>query len=332
MTSRSGRVVVLRRTVQGQVSADDFAVEERAVDEVAPGEVLVRSLFLSLDPVMRMRMLDGDPSAVGEVVGGRIVGVVEESDDPRFAEGALVLGWGGWRELSTASADFLQPIDPAIGAPELWLGLLGRPGITAWLGMTQVAEVASDDTVVVSSAAGAVGSVAAQVARARGARVIGIGGGPEKCGWLTGSLRLAGAVDHSAPDFAEQLTAASPDGVSVVFENVGARILDASLERLRPGGRVALCGLLERYQGGDPYAYRNFHLLLERGIRLTGFRIDDYTALHASAVRELGELVARGELVSEATVSNGIESAPEAFVRMLSGIGRGKHLIRVGSD
>jgi len=325
--------VALCRIPQGPVSVDDFELVTRPIPSLSDGDVLTRTRWFSIDPVMRKRMLDqsigGREDGLGQPLGARTVDEVVESRHPSFRPGDLTLGWGGWCDLALQSGENLVRIEDLAGRTSYWLSALGRPGITAWLGVARVAQVAEEDVLIVSSAAGAVGSVAAQFARARGATVIGIAGGVEKTAWLTGEARLAAAVDYKAADFGEQLASALPQGATAVFECVGGRVLDESLGHLRPHGRVALCGLIDRYQGREPWAYRNFNLLLERGIRLTGFRIDDHQALHSAAVEALRPLVDSGEIVVRETVGHGLEAAPQAFVDMLAGRGAGKHLVCV---
>src|SRR5690606_4968174 len=196
-----------------------------------------------------------DTSPVGTPITSRTLDRVVESQHPSFHPGDLALGWGGWQEYAIQSSTALTSIDHdhVTDEPWLWLGPLGRPGITAWLGIEHILHVGPDDTVIVTSAAGAVGSVAAQLAKVRGARVIGIAGGPEKCAWLIDEVGLDDAVDYKASDFEEALAKAAPEGASALFECVGGPVMDAALNRLRAHARIALCGLLSRYDRGDGY-------------------------------------------------------------------------------
>jgi len=342
MTGRRTRRVLLDRVPDGELTVGHFRLVEDAVADPAPGEVLTRTLYLSVDPVMRKLManrtrepngLNGVNSlGAGDQMRGRTVGLVEVSNDPRFAPGDLVLGWGGWQDLAVEKGDALVAIAPVAGHPlSVHLGPLGRPGITAWLGIVHTARVTESDTVLVSSAAGAVGSVAGQLAKSRGARVIGIAGGLEKCRWLVSDGGFDMAVDYKSSGFLDRLDEATPDGVSVVFESVGGAILDAALGRMRAEGRIALCGLLDAYQAGsgEAYAYRNFGLLLDRGLSLTGFRIDALTEHHPEALAELRRLLEAGALAATETVTDGLENAPAALVGLLAGRGSGKHLVAV---
>lgn len=325
--------VLLRSLPDGPISVDHFDVIEGSRPACVPGGVVTRTLYLSIDPVMRKRMraaYEGKaPSPVGQVMTGRTVGVIEESCDPRYAPGDVVVGWGGWQQYALEDPERLTLIDNSSVHPSVYLSVLGRPGITAWLGMVHTAKVDAGDTVIVSSAAGAVGSVAAQLAKARGARVVGIAGGAEKCAWLTRDCGLDASVDYKAEDFVAQLEAATPDGATVVFESVGGLVFDESLARMRSEGRIALCGLLDGYQATAPYAYRNFSLLLERGLTLTGFRIDELTEHHPAALDELSRWLGEGRIISQESLTQGLQDAPRGFVDMLAGRGFGKHLIQV---
>lgn len=334
--SRHNRAVVLTALPDAELVADLFSVVSREVPEPSDGEVLTQTRYLSLDPVMRLRMLNekksGRSRSVGAVVAGRTIDVVVRSRDDRFAVGDVVLGWSGWQEYAAQPAQSLERLDDPTRSPWVWLGALGRPGITAWLGIAHVLDVAADDTVVVSSAAGAVGSVAAQLARHRGARVVGIAGGPQKCAWLTEHAHLDAAVNHRAADFESQLAAALPNGATALFENVGGAVMDASLAQLRPHARIALCGLISQYQAEAPYAYRNFPQLLENGVSLRAFRIDDHVDLHPLAVAELRAAWQAGRLATHETVNEGLDRAPHALIDLLAGDGFGKHYVRVTDD
>lgn len=332
-TESTNTQVLLRELPDGPISVDHFSVIEGSRPACAPGGVVTRTLYLSIDPVMRKRMrsaLEGKgPSPVGQVMTGRTVGVVEESDDPRYAPGDVVVGWGGWQRYALEDPEHLTLIDDPDVHPSAYLSVLGRPGITAWLGIVHTATVGTGDTVIVSSAAGAVGSVAAQLAKARGARVVGIAGGAEKCAWLTENCGLDASVDYKSEEFVAQLEAATPDGATVVFESVGGRVFDESLARMSSEGRIALCGLLDGYQSSRPHAYRNFSLLLERGLTLTGFRIDALTEHHPAALDELSRWLDEGRILAQESVTQGLKDAPQGFVDMLAGRGFGKHLIQV---
>lgn len=326
--------VGIREFPRDTVTPEHFSVKEVELAPLAPGEVLVRPQFLSLDPYMRMRLADARVGRFamkpGDTMMGRTVGSVVESRDPAFKTGDVVLGWGGWRSLAVATAETLQKVEPVEGAPlSAYLGVLGRPGITAWLGVVSIAGLRAGETFLVSSAAGAVGSIAAQMARHLGAQVVGIAGGPAKCEAVTTQLGAHACIDYKLPDFEQRLQEATPEGVDVLFENVGAAVLDASLERMKHRGRVAVCGLIAQYHSGDPYAFRNFSRILSSDLRVTGFRIDSNSHLHAQAMDDLHSWYRAGVFRSWERVTQGLENAPEAFVSMLAGKGQGKTLIQL---
>lgn len=333
-TMQTNLQVRLRSLPHDAVREDHFEVREGAVPHPAAGEVLVRTHFLSLDPYMRKRLADAVAGRVvlnpGALMMGRTVGEVIESRDPNFRTGDRVLGWGGWQQFSAEPAARLEKIAAAGDLPlSVHLGALGRPGITAWLGVAHVAKVQAGDRMVVSSAAGAVGSLAGQMARHLGAEVTGIAGGPAKCEAVVRELGFRAGVDYKSPQFEQALRDATPQGVDVCFENVGAAILDATLDRMNEEGRVAVCGLMGQYHSGAPYAYRNFARILDRGLQVTGFRIDAHTALHDRARADLRCWLEAGVFRRWETVSQGLESAPAAFVAMLEGHGQGKTLVQL---
>ncbi|QHE84584.1 NADP-dependent oxidoreductase [Hydrogenophaga sp. BPS33] len=326
--------VRIRHLPRDTVEAGHFELHEALVPLPAAGQVLVQQHFLSLDPYMRKRLADAcagrDPLAPGDVMMGRTVGRVVESRDPAFRAGDTVLGWGGWQRYAAEPAQSLQKVEPVEGGSlSVHLGALGRPGITAWLGVVSVAQLRAGECLVVSSAAGAVGSLAVQMARHIGARVVGIAGGRAKCDAVVGQLGAQACVDYKAPDFAQQLAHATPDGVDVVFENVGAGVLDATLNRMNENGRVAVCGLMGHYHSGDPYGFQNFARVLDRALKVTGFRIDANAPLHAQALGDLRAWFGAGVLRSWETVAQGLEQAPDAFVSMLQGRGQGKTLVQI---
>jgi NADPH-dependent curcumin reductase CurA len=325
--------VRIRSLPTGAVDEGHFELRTAALPVPAAGEVLVRTAYLSLDPYMRKRLADAVAGRValgaGDLMMGRTVGHVVESRDARFCAGDAVLGWAGWQQYAAEPADQLEKLPQGDLLLSAHLGVLGRPGITAWLGVVHVANVQPGERVLVSSAAGAVGSLAGQIARQLGADVVGIAGGAAKCEAVASELRLRACIDYKDADFEPRLREATPDGVDACFENVGAAMLDAALGRMNAGGRIALCGLLGQYHSGAPYAYRNFTRLLDRALHLTGFRIDDHAALFAPARAQLAEWLHAGAFRQWETVADGLERAPAAFAAMLQGRGRGKTLVKV---
>jgi len=326
--------VCIRSLPTAGVEEAHFEVRDAALPALTSGEVLVRNHYLSLDPYMRKRLSDAVEGRVrldaGDLMMGRTVGEVVESRDAAFRPGEQVLGWGGWQLYSAEPATRLEKVATAGGLPlSVHLGVLGRPGITAWLGVLNVAQLKANECIVVSSAAGAVGSLAGQMARHIGARVVGIAGGPAKCDAVVKELGFHACVDYKSAAFEQALCEATPLGVEVGFENVGAAVLDATLSRMNEEGRIAVCGLLGHYHSGPPYALRNFARVLDRGLHVTGFRIDANTHLHERARTDLRAWLEAGVFQRWETVSQGLASAPAAFVAMLAGRGRGKTLVQL---
>lgn len=325
---------VLASRPREKAAESDFRLVESPVPSPKDGELLVRVHYLSLDPYMRGRMSEAKSyaasQALGEVMIGGTVGEVVESRNPRWAAGDLVVGMGGWQEYHLSDGTGLARAPR--GLPEsLALGAVGMPGVTAWYGLRRIGRPRAGETVVVSAAAGAVGSVAGQLAKLEGCRVVGIAGGPAKCAHVTGDLGFDACVDHRAPDFRGLFKAATPGGVDVVFENVGGAVLDAALARMNPFGRVALCGLVAGYEGQE-IPIRSVASLLVNRVLLQGFIVSDHMELWPEALKELAGLVREGKLRYRETVSEGLESAPRAFLGLLRGENLGKQLVRVARE
>jgi NADPH-dependent curcumin reductase len=323
---------LLARRPTGWVEESCFRLVETEAPTPGEGQVLVQIHYLSLDPYMRGRMGEGRSYApnqpLGEVMLGGTVGAVVESRSPRFLPGDLVLGRGGWQQLHLADAADLTKLE-APGLPEsVYLGPVGMPGVTAWYGLHQLGKPRAGETVVVSAAAGAVGSVVGQLAKLAGCRAVGIAGGPAKCQHVAEELGLDACVDYKAGSFLDDLAAATPHGIDVVFENVGGAVLEATLDRMNPFGRVAVCGLIASYNGQEA-PIRNLRRVLDDRLSLQGFIVSDHMELWPRALGELGELVAQGKLRYRETVAQGIESAPRAFLGLLRGENLGKQLVKV---
>ena len=335
------REVRLARRPAGSLLAEDLVVVETAVPDPGPGEVLVRNLCLSVDAAVRMR-LDATvplgylpPFQVGEALEGLAVGRVVASRAEGFAEGDLVQHASGFREYALVAAGVaalggagaLTLLDGKLGPPDVHLGLLGGTGLTAWAGL-EVAALAGDDVVWVSSAAGATGSVAAQLARSRGHQVIGSTGGPEKVAYLRGEVGIDAFDYHHG--VSESLQALAPQGIDVYFDNVGGEHLEAALSALRPFGRVALCGAVSGYDGGtDAAGPRNLFLATAKNLTLRGFRAGAFVHRAQEARSELAGLWRRGELALRQTDHRGIENAPRALVDLLSGRNIGKTMVHL---
>ncbi len=329
------RRIVLARRPSGSVTPEDFRLEEVPVGELADGELLVRNLYLSLDPYMRGRMDDArsyaKPVEVGQVMEGGTVGEVVASRNPRFKAGDRVQGPLGWQLLAKTDGRGVNPI-PAGKAPlSAYLGVIGMPGVTAWYGLNRILEPKAGQTLCVSAASGAVGSVVGQLAKAAGCRVVGIAGGPQKCALVVEEFGFDACIDHKAGDLDKAVAAATPDGVDLVFENVGGAVLDALLARMNTFGRIAVCGLIAGYNGQD-IAMRRVRSILVNRLRVQGFIIRDHLDIWPQALAELAERVGNGSLKYRETIAEGLERAPEAFIGLLKGGNVGKQLVRLAAE
>jgi len=328
--AETNRRIVLARRPKGAASADDFRLEEASVPPIADGQVLVRNRFLSLDPYMRGRMDDtrsyAAPQALGEVMVGGTAGEVVESRNARFAVGDAVVGMLGWQLYGVSDGSGLTKVDTSRIALSAYLGAVGMPGVTAWYGLNRIIGPKAGETIVVSAASGAVGSVVGQLAKAAGCRVVGIAGGPQKCAIVTDEYGLDACIDYKAGRLYEDLRAATPDGVDGLFENVGGEPLDATLRRMNAFGRVAVCGLISGYSG-QPMPVTQFGSILVNRLRVEGFIVSEHLDAWPTALAELAQRVADGSLRYRETIARGLESAPEAFVGLLAGRNVGKQLV-----
>lgn len=328
----SNRRVIFVRRPERELRADDFRIEDAPMPVAQAGQVLLRTVYLSMDPYMLLQMQGSGRyggQATGSPMHGRAVSRVVKSGSDRVAVGDHVLSYVDWAEHNVADPDTLIPLDATRVPLPAYLGAVGHSGITAWAGICDVARAQAGETVVVSAASGAVGSVAGQIARIRGCRVVGIAGGAQKARHVVEDLRFHACVDHRDPAWPDRLREAAPDGVDVYFENVGGAVLDAVLVQLNRHARIALCGLVAHYTGREPLALRHFRSLLEKAIRLEGFSVADYIHRRESIVDDLANWVAQGQLVHRETIVTGIDQAPAAMVRMLQGDKFGKQLVQV---
>lgn len=324
--------IVLASRPQGQVVPENFRLETVPVPALKDGEVLVRNHYLSLDPYMRGRMEDAKsyaaPQAIGDVMIGGTAGEVVESKNPKFAAGDKVVGMLGWAELGVSDGMSLRTVDTTRIPLSAYLGAVGMPGMTAWYGLTQIMQPKEGETIVVSAASGAVGSVVGQLATQRGCRAVGIAGGAEKCAYVIDELGFDACVDYKAGNLGADLKAATPNGVDAVFENVGGKIFDASLARMNPFGRIALCGLIAGY-GGEPVPINNVRAFLSMRLTMRGFIVSEHMHLWPQGLKELGMLVATGKLKFRESVAQGLQSAPDAFIGLLKGRNFGKQLVKL---
>ncbi len=336
--SFTNRQLLLKTRPEGLVSADNFELREQATPELQEGQALVRVLYLSMDPTNRVWMSDVPqympPVAIGEVMRGIGLGRVVASRASHYAVGDLVQGLVGWQDYALLDENKTGywaklPPRPPVALPTL-LGACGFSGITAHYGLTEIASVQPGETLVVSAAAGSVGSIAGQIGKLRGARVVGIAGGAEKCRHLVDDLGFDAAVDYKAGDFRQQLAAATPDGVHVNFENVGGPVMRAVLARMVNGGRVALCGLIANYaSGGKPSD--DYSVIIVKRLTVRGFLAFDYKN-QQGAVQDLVGWVLSGKIKAGETVADGLENAPAVLNRLFDGSHTGKLVLRVSGE
>lgn len=335
------RIVLSARPV-GAPTAETFKLEEGVVPVPSPGQMLLRTLYLSLDPYMRGRMSDA-PSyaahvALGETMVGGTVSRVEASGHPDYQPGDLVLGYSGWQDYALSDGTGLTKLDPQMTHPSLTLGVLGMPGFTAYMGLLDIGQPKAGETVVVAAASGAVGSVVGQIAKLKGCRVVGIAGGTDKCRFVVETLGFDACIDRRSADLPQQLAAACPDGIDIYFENVGGVVFDAVLPLLNVGARVPLCGLVAHYndtalpQGPDRLGLLTRTLLTKR-IKMQGFIIfDDYGHRHGEFFSQMAAWLKEGKIKFREDVVYGLENAPQAFIGLLEGKNFGKLVVRVAND
>ena len=332
MTMATYQRMVLASRPAGQVVPENFRLETADVPAIQDGEVLVRNHYLSLDPYMRGRMSEAKSYAASQAIDatmiGGTVGEVIASNNLRFAVGDKVVGMLGWAEVGVADGSMLRKVDTTQVPLSAYLGPVGMPGMTAWYGITQILVPKAGETVVVSAASGAVGSVVGQLAKQRGCRAVGIAGGAEKCAYVVNELGFDACVDYKAPTFLADLAAATPDGIDAIFENVGGAVFDAALARTNAFARVALCGMIAGYNG-EPVSLNNVRALLTNRISLRGFIVSEHMEFWPQGLGELGMLVASGKLVYRETIADGLASAPDAFIGLLKGRNFGKQLVKL---
>jgi NADPH-dependent curcumin reductase CurA len=334
----TNRRIVLAAHPQGIPTPTDFRAEQTPVPVPQDGQVLLRTEWLSLDPYMRNLMEQvgpgyADPVPLGATMVGGTVSRIVESRHPDYKAGDLVLAGAGWQDYALSDGSGLMPIGD-LARPSLALGTLGMPGFTAWVGLLDIGAPKPGETVVVAAATGAVGSVVGQIAKIKGARVVGIAGGPDKCRYAVEELGFDACVDHRDPRFAELLAAACPDGIDVYFENVGGAVFDAVQPLLNVNARVPVCGFISHYNGGasegpDRLA-KWMATLLSKRIRMQGFIILDHYATRFDAFRDdMAGWLAAGKIKVKEDVVDGLENAPAAFIGLLQGRNFGKLVVRV---
>ena len=331
----TNRQVLLVSRPSGEPARDNFKLVETPIAPLAGGQVLIRHRYLSLDPYMRGRM-DGrksyaPPQPLDEVMLGGTAGEVVESKHASFKPGDQVVGMGGWQEYSVVSGGIRKVDTSRIPLPA-YLGPVGMPGVTAWYGLNRICEAASGQTIAVTAASGAVGSVVGQLAKAKGCRVVGFAGGPDKCRYVTGELGFDACIDYKAHADGRALyaalKAATPDGIHGHFENVGGPALDAVMLRMNDFGRIAMCGMISGYNG-EPIPLKFPSVILTSRLRVEGFIVSEHMDVWPAALAELGAMVAAGKLKYRETIAEGLDAAPEAFIGMLKGKNFGKQLVKL---
>lgn len=341
-SSQSNRCLVLAERPHGAPNERTFRLEEQNIPTPAAGQMLIRSVFISLDPYMRGRISDAKSYAasveIGQTMVGGAVGRVVSSNLPGFAEGDWVLSMSGWQDYALSDGVGVSNMGQNPSHPSYALGVLGMPGFTGYMGLLDIGQPKAGETVVVASATGPVGATVGQVAKIKGCRAVGIAGGPEKCRFAVEELGFDACIDHYADDFAAQLKAACPAGIDVYFENVGGKVFDAVMPLLNTRARIPLCGLIAQYnatslpEGPDRLPLLTRTMLTKR-LTVRGFIIfDDYGQHYPTFLKEMSAWVAEGKVKYREHLVEGLETAPQAFVDLLEGRNFGKMVVRVGPD
>ncbi|MSP67805.1 MAG: NADP-dependent oxidoreductase [Alphaproteobacteria bacterium] len=341
MPDGKNRQILLAARPVGEPKPSDFRMVETAIPTAGPGQVLARTIFLSLDPYMRGRMNAGKSYVrhleIGEVMTGGAVSQVQASNDPRFKPGDIVEGRTGWQDYAAVDAGEVRRIAPDLAPISTAVGILGMPGMTAYTGLLNIGQPKAGETVVVGAASGAVGAAVGQIARIKGARAVGIAGGPDKCAHVKRDLGFDECLDHRAPGFAEALSKACPKGIDVYFENVGGPVFEAVLPLLNPFSRVPVCGIIAHYNATELPAGPNkvpvlMRAVLSNRITIRGFIVFDYADQQDEFLRTMSGWIREGRVKYREDVVDGLENAVEAFRGLLRGRNFGKLVVRVSPD
>jgi len=339
---QQNRRLLLASRPQGEPTANNFHLDTAPTPQPAAGQVLLRTVYLSLDPYMRGRMSDAPsyaaPVEVGQVMVGGTVSRVVASQHPGFKTGDWVLGYAGWQDYALSDGSGLRNLGPDQKHPSRLLGVLGMPGFTAYMGLLDIGQPQRGETLVVAAASGAVGSVVGQIGKLKGCRVVGVAGGAEKCRYVVEELGFDACIDHRAADFAAQLAAACPQGIDVYYENVGGAVFDAVMPLLNAKARIPVCGIIAHYNatqlppGPDRLAMLE-GLILRKRIRMQGFIIfDDYASGYDDFLQQMSAWVEQGKIKFREDIVDGLENAPQAFIGLLQGKNFGKLVIRVADE
>ncbi|AYZ33519.1 NADP-dependent oxidoreductase [Serratia sp. FDAARGOS_506] len=340
--SQQNRRFLLASRPHGEPTAANFRLDTVPVPQPGAGQLLLRTVYLSLDPYMRGRMSDAPsyapPVEIGQVMVGGTVSRVEASQHPDFSVGDWVLGYDGWQDYALSDGNGLRNLGPHLSHPSRLLGVLGMPGFTAYMGLLDIGQPQAGETLVVAAASGAVGSVVGQIGKLKGCRVVGVAGGAEKCRYVVEELGFDACIDHRAPDFADQLAAACPQGIDIYYENVGGAVFDAVLPLLNAKARIPVCGIIAHYNAtGLPAGPDRLPLLegliLRKRIRMQGFIIfDDYGSRFDEFLQQMSSWVEQGKIKFREDIVDGLEQAPQAFIGLLQGKNFGKLVIRVAEQ
>ncbi|MFQ5980797.1 MAG: NADP-dependent oxidoreductase [Candidatus Heimdallarchaeota archaeon] len=338
MNEEANKEIHLKNRPIGLPTEEDFQLVETAIPEPGAGELLVRNIFMSVDPYMRGRMYDVKsyvpPFQLNQPLTGGCVGQVLQSSNDRFQEGDYVLGFQGWREYFVSNGAMLTKLDPALGPLQAFLGALGMPGFTAYIGLLEIGQLAEKDTVFVSAAAGAVGSVACQIAKLKGCSVLGSTGSEQKVAWLVNEVGVNAAINYkTAENLSAEIGQQCPDGLDVYFENVGGTHLEAALANMNDFGRIICCGMIAHYNATQPLpAPRNLTTVISKRLSLKGFIINDHQNRQADFLKEMGQWLAAGKIKRKETIVEGIANAPAAFIGLFKGENIGKMLVQLGPN
>jgi NADPH-dependent curcumin reductase len=328
--------ILFKSRPEGMPQESNFEIVEKPLPAITDGEVLCRTIYLSVDPYMRGRMNPGKsyaaPAKLGEPMVGQAVCEVVESKNPRFAAGDFVLAFSGWQAYGAADGKNLQKVDPAAAPLSWFLGVLGMPGLTAYVGLLDIGQPKEGETVVVSAAAGAVGSIAGQIARVKGCRVAGSAGSDKKCAWVSGELGFDACINYKTADLDEALKAACPDGIDIYVDNVGGAMLEAVLKRINVHARIPLIGMISQYNDRKPSPGPNLGPVLSNRATIRGMIVIDHQHRYPDFVRDMSQWLREGAIRYREDVVQGLENAPAAFIGLLRGENIGKRVVRVAAD
>lgn len=336
--------VALASRPVGWPTLDNFRYEDKTLPDIGDSEVALRTIWLSLDPYMRGRMNDAksyaDPVPIGGTMEGGAISEVTASNNDKFAVGDIVVARTGWASHAVSDGSNIQKVDPTIAPLSAYLGVLGMPGMTAWIGLNEIGEMKAGETVLISAATGAVGGLAGQLAKAKGCTVIGVAGGADKCAYAEKELGFDVCLDHKAHadalSLGKAIRAAAPQGIDLYFENVGSKTTEAAIANMNMFGRIAICGMIAWYNGDNvadaqplPAVWSS---ILVKRLRVQGFLFPDHEAIAGKFFKEVAPMVVSGQVKFRETVTEGLENAPKAFLELLEGKNFGKQLVRVGGD